>query len=709
MKRRNSWQQNWHNGTRRRLLAQKKPHAALEAGKASTTAGIWASAPSKDYSLVAGGVTESSLIPSTIGGDGSSDASRSSNYGTTAASNRASAPPKDYSLVAGRVTKFSWIPSTVGGDATNVASRPSDDGTTASSIGASAPPKDYSLVARRVTEFSLIPSTVGGDGSSDDTRSSNDGTTAAGIRASAPPKDYSLVAGGVAELSSIPSTVGGHGSSDASRPPNDGTTAASIREEMERVVSPENDKFKKKVGKLERELAVNQHSAWMSENMDEDNVGDQFNHAPQDDEDNHEENTDEMSDGPTGPDGAERSNQEADKFNHFPENGEDDEPQQPQRDNDKGGGNEAANEAGALVFLEDEKIKSVEDIWEYCPVCGEKFGALGAPPPHWHALDNRNSIQKKRWCEKHAECDFWWDHKPRGSRYMEVGLSDNIPQESIDSIPDEKWFPIFGDNYNHQLWKLNPSGEKGKKGWHWKFQPESPPAALPEIVHHSIAAIAADQEFFTPSTKLESVCPPYDVLQSNLIVCQPNVEHAYRIIRRLTGNIGGNGYHGPIYGELTMGSMQKIVNLLMKHTGFGKASRFIDVGSGIGKPNIHVAQDPGVAFSCGVEVHFPRWTLGMINLKAVLQEAVAQQHANNQGEEDVHEACCLRGNTVFLHKDITEAKTFDPFSHVYMFSIGFPLHFCWSYQRCGIAASLSTLSATTAQRTLYIPTSLMSN
>ena len=121
-----------------------------------------------------------------------------------------------------------------------------------------------------------------------------------------------------------------------------------------------------------------------------------------------------------------------------------------------------------------------------------------------------------------------------------------------------------------------------------------------------------------------------------------------------------------------MGSMQKIVTLMIEQTGFGKHKGFNDVSSGIGKPNIHVAQYPGVAFSCGVEVDFPQWTLGMTHLKGVLQEAVAQQHANHQGEEDVDEACCLSGNTVFLHKDITKAKTFDPSSHVYMCSIGFP-------------------------------------
>ncbi len=153
----------------------------------------------------------------------------------------------------------------------------------------------------------------------------------------------------------------------------------------------------------------------------------------------------------------------------------------------------------------------------------------------------------------------------------------------------------------------------------------------------------------------------------NAIDCQPNVEQIYRIVRRLTGSIGGNGYVGPIYGELTMNSMQKMINLMVKHCGLNTESRFIDVGSGIGKPNFHVAQYPGVSFSCGIEVEQTRWALGMTCLKAILDVSMEQQ-----GKDSFTGTTGVRGNTVFLHKDITEAQTFDPFTHVYMFSIGFP-------------------------------------
>lgn len=148
--------------------------------------------------------------------------------------------------------------------------------------------------------------------------------------------------------------------------------------------------------------------------------------------------------------------------------------------------------------------------------------------------------------------------------------------------------------------------------------------------------------------------------------CQQNVANVYKIVRKLTGSIGGNGYSGPIYGELTMGSMQKMIDLMMEQTGFDSSSRFIDVGSGIGKPNLHVAQYPGVKFSCGVEMEHTRWSLGMTCLKAVLDQAVQDER---DGVEQVAEEK-IQGNCVFLHSNILEAKSFDPFTHVYMFSIG---------------------------------------
>ena len=138
---------------------------------------------------------------------------------------------------------------------------------------------------------------------------------------------------------------------------------------------------------------------------------------------------------------------------------------------------------------------------------------------------------------------------------------------------------------------------------------------------------------------------------------------AYSLIQKKTGSIGGSSHGGAIYGEITIGSMQNIVNLMKEHTNLGPVSRFIDVGCGLGKPNIHVALDPGVEFSYGIEIDRTRWVLGMNNLDICLTEIEEDQ--SKQSEQSLHR-CILE------HGDIMNAKSFDPFTHVYMFDVGFP-------------------------------------
>lgn len=148
--------------------------------------------------------------------------------------------------------------------------------------------------------------------------------------------------------------------------------------------------------------------------------------------------------------------------------------------------------------------------------------------------------------------------------------------------------------------------------------------------------------------------------------CQKNVQDIYKIISKLTGSVGGNGSFGAIYGELTMGSMQKMVDLMKKYSAFDSSSRFIDVGSGLGKPSLHVCQDPGVQFSYGIEMEMSRWMLGMANLKAVVNAASMQQTSG----KPISDQKRIGYNCYFEHGNIMDAVSFDPFTHVYMFSIG---------------------------------------
>jgi hypothetical protein len=95
------------------------------------------------------------------------------------------------------------------------------------------------------------------------------------------------------------------------------------------------------------------------------------------------------------------------------------------------------------------------------------------------------------------------------------------------------------------------------------------------------------------------------------------VQQVYALVKKSTGALGGNGSCGAIYGELTMHSMQRVINVMVSKCGLSSDSRFIDVGSGLGKPNFHAAQDPACRVSIGVELEEIRWKLAMYNLQQV--------------------------------------------------------------------------------------------
>ena len=92
------------------------------------------------------------------------------------------------------------------------------------------------------------------------------------------------------------------------------------------------------------------------------------------------------------------------------------------------------------------------------------------------------------------------------------------------------------------------------------------------------------------------------IIPTNRETVGERIRKAYSLIQKTTGSIGGNSHGGAIYGEITMVSMQRIVQLMKQHTNLGPCSRFIDVGCGLGKPNIHIALDPGVEFGYGIEI-----------------------------------------------------------------------------------------------------------
>lgn len=190
-----------------------------------------------------------------------------------------------------------------------------------------------------------------------------------------------------------------------------------------------------------------------------------------------------------------------------------------------------------------------------------------------------------------------------------------------------------------------------------------------------------------------STPPPKSKLKAKTFEVEPRVDKIYKMIHKATGTLGGNGYCGAIYGELTMGSMQKVVNILVGKCEMNSQSRFIDVGSGLGKPNLHVAQDPAVRLSIGVELETIRWQLAMYQLHRILPEmedsltlptpTVSDSDSNfdvtstpQASRRTYAEATIgnkkLYCNTNFIGEDIDNASSTDPFTHIYMYDLGFP-------------------------------------
>ncbi|POM80142.1 Hypothetical protein PHPALM_2058, partial [Phytophthora palmivora] len=155
------------------------------------------------------------------------------------------------------------------------------------------------------------------------------------------------------------------------------------------------------------------------------------------------------------------------------------------------------------------------------------------------------------------------------------------------------------------------------------------------------------------------VTPLADIRQKEVerTFTEHEVSEVYKAIRKQTGSLGGNAAGGAIYGEITQASFQRVVDYMKEKCELSKTSRFLDVGSGLGKPNFHVSVDPGVQVSYGIELEELRWHLSLHNLRSVLS-------LDSQRNKPL--------STVFTAGDITHAQTFEPFSHVYSFDVGFP-------------------------------------
>lgn len=213
-------------------------------------------------------------------------------------------------------------------------------------------------------------------------------------------------------------------------------------------------------------------------------------------------------------------------------------------------------------------------------------------------------------------------------------------------------------NENEKMEKLRHRGRKKDAESETRDPEETNKENVPsaEVFKTPVVKKKTKEAVISPKTRNKIADGPR-VIKGRLKI-RESVKKVYKCVNKYTGGIGGNGCNGAIYGELTLFSMQKVVDLMKEYTNLGEESLFLDIGAGLGKPNFHVAQDPGVKVSYGIELEEIRWKLSMHNLSGIIKDLKTDLSVN------------LR--MLFSSGDVTKLKTFSPFTHIYSCDIGFP-------------------------------------
>eukprot|EP00045_Choanoeca_perplexa_P014204 m.165793 g.165793 ORF g.165793 m.165793 type:complete len:768 (+) comp16605_c0_seq2:52-2355(+) len=136
------------------------------------------------------------------------------------------------------------------------------------------------------------------------------------------------------------------------------------------------------------------------------------------------------------------------------------------------------------------------------------------------------------------------------------------------------------------------------------------------------------------------------------------VTEVYRIVNaKLDVTCGADGRYG-ITGNVTKGSMTRMLKFLRQECELDEESMLIDLGHGMGRPNLHAAAlVPPIKASIGTEFNPQLYKQSMLALAELVQ--VCPQLAR-------------RPSVLFMDQNIKDLHSFNPFTHIYAFNIGMP-------------------------------------
>eukprot|EP00049_Salpingoeca_infusionum_P002758 m.59463 g.59463 ORF g.59463 m.59463 type:complete len:792 (-) comp11772_c0_seq2:1918-4293(-) len=146
--------------------------------------------------------------------------------------------------------------------------------------------------------------------------------------------------------------------------------------------------------------------------------------------------------------------------------------------------------------------------------------------------------------------------------------------------------------------------------------------------------------------------PSPDVSESKLI------QAAYKSIRsKIDITCGADGRYG-ITGNITKGSMSKVLQYLQKHCELDESAIFLDLGHGMGRPNLHVAAlTPRIKYSLGTDCNPELYKQSMLVLKDMTEQFPVLLETPR---------------LFFFDANIQDLKNLSPCTHVYAFNIGMP-------------------------------------
>ena len=168
-----------------------------------------------------------------------------------------------------------------------------------------------------------------------------------------------------------------------------------------------------------------------------------------------------------------------------------------------------------------------------------------------------------------------------------------------------------------------------------------------------MTAPAAAMDDIRMATATELIHELRDLPLCPRVAATPAARQLYRAIQHADGML--NGTDDGLAGEMRVGSMHTIVQFLMDTCSMGPGSTFLDIGSGLGKPVLHVALHAQVQHALGIEVAHATWALAMSTLLR------ARDRSHLPTTPTIH----------YAHTSVASLSTLNPCTHVYMFDIGF--------------------------------------